>query len=208
MEFVNRKEELQALEALYRAKGFQFAPLYGRRRIGKTRLIQEFIKDKQALYFLADRSSEIAQLKNLGRFVGEHFHDSILTESGFRDWYQFFRYLREKAGRRLIVVIDEFPYLVNANHAISSIFQKGIDEFLKGSGVFLVLMGSSIGMMEKEVLFYKAPLYGRRTGQLETREMPFSALSGFLPRSDYEYRAVDADQGDREGGGPGTGRAS
>ena len=186
MRFVNRQNELSFLEKTCRTKDFQFVPVYGRRRIGKTRLIQEFIKDKRAIYFLADSVSETEQLRNLGRIVGEYFNDSILTDAGFRDWYQFFSYMREKQKTRLIFVIDEFPYLVNSNPAISSIFQKGIDEYLKQSNVFLILAGSSIGMMEKEVLFYKAPLYGRRTASLEVKEMAFDALEEFFPDKDFE----------------------
>lgn len=186
MRFVNRQSELSFLEKTYRAEGFQFVPIYGRRRIGKTRLIQEFIKDKRAVYFLADSVSETEQLKNLGRIVGEYFNDSILIGAGFRDWYQFFSYIIEKQKTRLIFVIDEFPYLVNSNPAISSIFQKGIDEHLKQTDVFLLLMGSSIGMMEKEVLFYKAPLYGRRTASLEVKESAFDALKEFFPDKDFE----------------------
>jgi len=186
LRFVNRQNELSFLEKTCRTKDFQFVPVYGRRRIGKTRLIQEFIKDKRAIYFLADSVSETEQLRNLGRIVGEYFNDSILTDAGFRDWYQFFSYIREKQKTRLIFVIDEFPYLVNSNPAISSIFQKGIDEYLKQSNVFLILAGSSIGMMEKEVLFYKAPLYGRRTASLEVKEMTFDALKEFFPGKDFE----------------------
>ncbi|MEJ5228158.1 ATP-binding protein, partial [Thermodesulfovibrio sp.] len=163
LKFINRKNELESLNRLYSKEGFQFVPIYGRRRVGKTRLIQEFIKDKPAIYYLADAVSEREQLKNLGKEVGIFFRDQILTEAGFKDWYQFFRYLKEKSKDRLILVIDEFPYLVNSNPAISSIFQKGIDQYLKDTQIFLILMGSSIGMMEKEVLHYKAPLYGRRT---------------------------------------------
>lgn len=186
MRFVNRQNELSFLEKTYRTEGFQFVPVYGRRRIGKTRLIQEFIKDKRAIYFLADSVSEPGQLKNLGKILGEYFNDSILMDAGFRDWYQFFSYIREKQKTRLIFVIDEFPYLVNSNPAISSIFQKGIDENIKQSNVFLILTGSSIGMMEKEVLFYKAPLYGRRTASLEVKEMAFDALKEFFPDKEFE----------------------
>lgn len=186
MEFVNRKPELTSLEKIYRTLGFQFLPVYGRRRIGKTRLIQEFIKDKAAIYFLADSVSEPEQLKSLGKLVGEYFEDPILEEGGFKNWPQFFSYLKAKSGKRLILVIDEFPYLVNSNRAISSIFQKGIDETLKSSNLFLILMGSSIGMMEREVLYYKAPLYGRRTGSLELKEMPFPALKEFFPDKKFE----------------------
>lgn len=179
MKFVNRQDELSFLKRARRGGGFQFIPIYGRRRIGKTRLVQEFIKDKKAIYFLADSVSESEQLRNLGRIVGEYFKDSILMDAGFRDWYQFFSYIKEKR-ERLIVVIDEFPYLVGSNPAISSIFQKGIDEYLKKTNLFLILMGSSIGMMEKEVLFHKAPLYGRRTASMEVKEMPFNALKDFF----------------------------
>lgn len=189
MKFVGRAEELGLLQKYFEKPGFQFIPIYGRRRVGKTRLVREFIRDKRAIYFLADSVTEGEQLRNLGREVGEFIGDSILAESGFRDWQQFFRYLKEKSEHeRFVMVFDEFPYLVNANKGISSIFQNGIDTYLKESTVFLVLLGSSIGMMEEEVLFYKAPLYGRRTASLEVREMPFSALAEFFPDTDLQRR--------------------
>ncbi len=189
MNFVNRREELAFLERCHDATGFQFVPLYGRRRVGKTRLIQEFMRGKRALYFMADSLTEGEQLRNLGREAGDFFNDPFLIESGFRDWYQFFRYLCDKTGdERLVVVIDEFPYLVSANNAISSIFQKGIDAFLHDRPIFLILLGSSIGMMEQEVLFSKAPLYGRRTASLDVREMNFAALREFFPQLDLLQR--------------------
>ncbi|RJP24400.1 MAG: ATP-binding protein [Deltaproteobacteria bacterium] len=191
MRFVDRKEELEFLEAEYRQPSFRFIPLYGRRRVGKTRLVQELIKDKPAIYFLADTVSGQEQLKNLGRSVGEYFQDRILIEGGFRDWEQFFRYIREKStDKRLVLAIDEFPYLVSATRAISSIFQKGIDTHLKDTRLFLILLGSSIGMMEREVLFSKAPLYGRRTGSLKVEELKFRALQGFFPEADLKKRAA------------------
>ncbi len=189
MRFVSRTEELAFLQKYYEKPGFQFIPLYGRRRVGKTRLVREFIRDKRAIYFLADSVTEGEQLRNLGHEVGEFFGDTILTESGFRDWQQLFRYLKDKAEHeRLVIVIDEFPYLVNSNKGISSIFQKGIDTHLKESNAFLILLGSSVGMMEEEVLFYKAPLYGRRTASLEVREMPFTALAEFFPEANLQQR--------------------
>jgi len=193
MRFVDRKSELAVMERAFKGAGFQFIPVYGRRRVGKTRLVQEFIQGKDAIYFLADSIAETEQLKGLGRMVGEHFRDTILMEAGFKDWEQFFRYLKEKERGRFVVVIDEFPYLVNSNRAVSSIFQKGIDEHLRHSNHLLILMGSSIGMMEKEVLFYKAPLYGRRTGSMEVKEMPFDSLYEFFPGKSFdELMAIHA----------------
>lgn len=189
MDFVNREKELAFLGKIYDTAGFQFVPVYGRRRIGKTRLVQEFIKGKDAVYFLADALPEREQLKSLGRMIGERFGDTILAESGFRDWQQMFSYLETKSTQnagRMVLVVDEFPYLANANSAVSSVFQKGIDEHLKNTGIFLILMGSSVGMMEREVLFYKAPLYGRRTASLEVPEMGFEALKGFFPGKGFE----------------------
>ncbi len=188
MRFVNRKGELHTLQRLYDSNSFEFVPVYGRRRIGKTRLIEEFIKDKDSIYFLADAVAEKEQLKNMGKTVGEFFSDQILQDNGFKDWYQFFSYLKNKANKsnkKIILVIDEFPYLVNSNPAISSIFQKGIDEYLKNTFILLILMGSSIGMMEKEILFYKAPLYGRRTASIEINEMRFSTLTEFFPKKTF-----------------------
>ncbi len=146
------------------------------------------MKNKDAIYFLADNLPESEQLRNLGRLVGEHFNDRILSGVGFKNWRQFFLYLKEKATGRLLVTVDEFPYLARTNAAISSIFQKGIDEHLKETPVFLIVAGSSIGMMEREVLFYKAPLYGRRTGSTEVEEMDFRALEGFFPKADFDER--------------------
>jgi AAA+ ATPase superfamily predicted ATPase len=191
MRFVDRREELEFLEREYGQPSFRFIPLYGRRRIGKTRLVREFIKGKPAIYFLADTVSEAEQRKNLGRAVGEYFKDMVLMEGGFRDWEQFFRYIREKSAKtRLVLVIDEFPYLVNAARAISSMFQKGIDTHLSDTKLFLILLGSSVGMMEREVLLSKAPLYGRRTGSLKVEELKFSALREFFPGADLKKRAA------------------
>lgn len=191
MKFVDRQQEIGFLEREYGQPSFRFIPLYGRRRVGKTRLVREFIKDKPAIYFLADTVSEPEQLKNLGRSIGEYFKDMVLIEGGFRDWEQFFRYIREKSAKtRLVLAVDEFPYLVNAARAISSIFQKGIDTHLKDTRLFLILLGSSIGMMEREVLFSKAPLYGRRTGSLKVEELNFDGLKEFFPGADLKKRAA------------------
>ena len=184
MKFINRQKELEFLEKAHAAKGFQFVPIYGRRRIGKTELVKQFSKNKKAFYYLADTLDEKTQLKILGSNVGDLFDDFLVKEQGFRDWYSFFKFLEIKADEtddKLVVIIDEFPYLVKANPAISSIFQKGIDEYLKYTNIFLILMGSLIGMMEKEVLNYKAPLYGRRTGSLKLEEMSFFEMKDFFP---------------------------
>ena len=109
MRFVNRTEKLTFLNKYYNQTGFQFIPLYGRRRVGKTRLVREFIRDKRALYFLADSVTEGEQLRNLGCEVGEYIGDTILVESGFQDWQQFFLFSRSgfTDGMRTLAVQDD-----------------------------------------------------------------------------------------------------
>jgi len=185
MPFVNRREELAFLRERSGGDRFEFVPIYGRRRVGKTRLVQEFLRGIPGMYFMADTVAEQEQLRSIGREVGERFGDTILFESGFKDWPQLFRYLEQRVRSRFVLAIDEFPYLVSANRAISSIFQKAIDTTLAHTPLFLVLTGSSIGMMEREVLWSGAPLYGRRTGSLEVREMGFCSLREFFPKARF-----------------------
>jgi AAA+ ATPase superfamily predicted ATPase len=122
--------------------------IYGRRRVGKTELIKQFYADKLHAYYLADKSAAGEQLQRITQRVSEAFNERPpLT----RTWEEFFSYVKEK-NRKLILVVDEFPYLAESDKAIPSIFQKGWDEHLKDSKTFLVLCGSSVRMMERDVL--------------------------------------------------------
>lgn len=179
MEFINREYELEYLRRSYREEKSQFIVLYGKRRVGKTSLVKEFSREVPHVYFLADKATEKDQLQALSERVGLLFKDEFLESRGFGTWYDFFRYLKGKG--RVVVVIDEFPFLIEANRAIPSIFQKGWDEELKDSGVYLVLLGSSIGMMESEVLDYRSPLFGRRTGQMLVTPMDYWHARKFFP---------------------------
>lgn len=180
---------MAALNKFYNREGFKFIPIYGKRRVGKTQVVKQFIAGKEHVYFLADRVAEGEQLKRISELLGDKFGDRILKENGAKDWYQIFDFLKNRAnGKKLVLVIDEFPYLATANKAISSIFQKGIDEYLKETDIFLILLGSSIGMMEEEVLFYKAPLYGRRSGQLFMEPMGFKEMSELFNKRTFAER--------------------
>ncbi|OGW05343.1 MAG: ATPase [Nitrospinae bacterium RIFCSPLOWO2_12_39_16] len=179
MVFINRENELKYLNNEYRDKKSRFVVIYGKRRVGKTELVKQFFKDIPHIYFLADKAPEKDQLQLLSEKIGLLFNDEFLLSRGFGTWYEFFRYIRNKG--RIAVIIDEFPFLIEANSAIPSIFQKGWDEDLKNSGTFLILLGSSIGMMETEVLGYKSPLFGRRTGQLFIEPLTFWNSKKFFP---------------------------
>lgn len=167
-------------------KKSNFVVIYGKRRIGKTELIKQFIKSKSAIYFLADKRTTKDQLRELGLLFGEHFHDEVLAKNGFNEWLDVFIYLRKNTKKPFIFAIDEYPYLVETDRAVSSVFQKGWDQYLKDSPVMLILSGSSIAMMESEVLSYKAPLYGRRSGQIQIEPLNFRQSWQFFKEKKFE----------------------
>ena len=185
MEFINREKELAFLEEKWREKRSQLIVLWGKRRIGKTELVKQFIKDKPHIYFLSESTSESEQLKRFSSAVGQFFKESLLETRGFGGWEESFRYVREKTPR-LVLVVDEFPYLIQSNTGIPSLFQKGWDEYWSKSNIYLILLGSSMAMMETEVLGYRAPLYGRRTGQWRVDPMTFESAGEFRKGKDFE----------------------
>lgn len=187
--FINRERELEFLNESYRDSKAQFIVVYGKRRVGKTELVKQFFKTVPHIYFLADKAPEKEQLRLLSEKVGLLYKDEFLLSRGFGNWYEFFRYIKDKG--RVVVVIDEFPFLIEANRAVPSIFQKGWDEGLRDSGIFLILLGSSIGMMETDVLGYKSPLFGRRTGQILVEPLSFRDAKKFFPdKSDEEFMYI------------------
>jgi len=186
MKFINRERELNALGKFWLEKDPQLIVIYGKRRIGKTELIKQFIKDKPHIYFLAQRINENENLKSLCDEISGFFSDEILKRAGFPEWKLFFEYGQYHIKDRTILVFDEFPYLADANKGISSIFQAGWDEYLKNVPAFLILCGSSIAMMESETLSHKAPLYGRRTGQILLKPFSFSDAAKFYPNLSFD----------------------
>jgi hypothetical protein len=193
MTFVDRETELAWLEQRWAAPGAQLLIVYGKRRVGKTELLKRFLRDKPAVYVLADRRPEREQLRAVTTRLGAHFDDAFAARKGFADWLEAFEYLRGKltAPGRLVWVLDEFPYLVENNAATSSLFQKGWDETLQRLPLCLVLCGSSMAMMESETLAQRAPLFGRRSGDLLVRPLGFAGARQFLPRRAPFERAVE-----------------
>ncbi len=142
MAFINRVQELTVLNENWQSHIAQFFIVYGKRRVGKTELIKQFIKDKPAIYFLADKRTTAEQLRELGQIVGNYFKDEILIKNGFSDWIEAFLYLKTKTTNTpLVLAIDEYPYLTENDKSTSSLFQKGWDEYLKNTKIFLILSG-------------------------------------------------------------------
>ncbi len=185
MRFVNREDELAFLDGKWKQGAAQLIVIYGKRRVGKTELSVQFAKTKPHIYFLCERISARKQLQKFTEMVGVFFKDEFLPPDGFRDWEAAFKYIAGK-GKRIVLVIDEFPYLAETDNSVPSAFQKAWDLHLKDSGICLILLGSSISMMEKTVLFHKAPLYGRRTGQLLIKPFNLGEVREVFPDKDFD----------------------
>jgi len=176
VKFIGRKAELAKLNAEYEREG-SFAVIYGRRRVGKTTLIKEFIKSKTAFYFLATEELEGQSMKRLSGVIARVTGNSLVQRAEFSDWLALFQLIADyEPGKKKVLVIDEFPYLVKTNLAFPSILQNAWDEILKDRNVMLILSGSLIGMMQKHALSYDSPLYGRRTSQLRLAPLTFTEV--------------------------------
>ena len=193
--WVNRESETEILEKFDKERPSLFI-LYGRRRIGKTELVTHFSKNKKALYFLADQRSVADNLKELQKIMAKSLDDSLFEKANIKDWVELFEEFSKKADPKTVIIIDEFPYLISSDKAIPSIFQKIWDLNLSKRGFFMILLGSSISMMEDQVLNYRSPLYGRRSGQLKLGPLKFRHMKEFLPGYSQEnlvnaYSATD-----------------
>jgi len=175
--FVDRSSELNFLEDSYKKGGLQVIIIYGRRRVGKTELIKHFIEGKDNIYFLADQRGTEKNLERFTHAIQTRFSLPPLKAESFE---AVFKIIADRAPQ-MVMVIDEFSYLIEEDPALASVFQLIIDEVLKETDAFLVLCGSSISMMEKGVLSYKSPLYGRRTGQIKLKPIEFRDLREFFP---------------------------
>lgn len=177
--FINRKRELSALKERLKSLKAEFVIIYGRRRVGKSELITKFIEGTNGLRLLGREESEAVQLRRFSEIIGEYFNDDIVRKNPFSNWDSLFTYITEKAKNRFILAIDEFPYLVQENRSLPSILQDYWDNRLKNTKLFLILCGSSIGMME-ELLGGRSPIYGRRTAQILIKPFTFRDVYGWL----------------------------
>lgn len=176
MKFIGRKEELEKLNSEF-SHNNGFVVIYGRRRVGKTTVIKEFLKKKNAFYFLATEEIESQSMKRLASVISRVSENPLLQKAVFTDWLDLFRMIADyKPEEKKVLVIDEFPYLVKTNPAFPSILQNAWDEILKDSNVMLILSGSLIGMMQKYALSYDSPLYGRRTAQIRLAPLSFTEV--------------------------------
>ncbi|MDR2833088.1 MAG: ATP-binding protein [Streptococcaceae bacterium] len=181
--FLGRKSELNVLQQEFDKNSFSFSVIYGRRRVGKTTLIKEFIKGKAAIYFQATISNEKDNLENFSRSIGVYEGKGIETSYTFANFRSLFDNVTQLAKEKaLVLVIDEFPYLARSFPEISSILQYYMDHVWKEiSGLHIILAGSSMSFMEHQVLGYESPLYGRKTSQIKVLPFNFKETLDFFP---------------------------
>lgn len=181
--FNDRTEELAYLEQIYQERSARFLIMYGRRRIGKTELLRHFSQGKPHLFFASDLSSEQEQLRQFTEKLAQVANEAFLRTQPFTSWEAAFRYIFDHLVETVpLIIIDEFPYLCASNPALPSILQKVWDECGKDTAAFLIVCGSYMSFMEKEVLGNKSPLFGRRTGQILLQPLDFQELQAFFPR--------------------------
>lgn len=181
--FIGREAELQFLNDKYEENKGQLIVLYGRRRVGKTETLREFCKGKPHIFFSCTQTTDRVQL---AKFSKQLLKEDILAKqyvTEFADWEKAFRAILDLpyGDEKKLVIIDEFPYMCRGNKSIPSILQNLWDAEFKNSNVMLILCGSAMSFIEKELLAEKNPLYGRATGIYKMKEMGFYDAIKFFP---------------------------
>ncbi len=188
--FIGRERELNALEKLYTSNKFEFAVIYGRRRVGKTALINQFLGDKKAIYFMGVESNAKQNLENFSKSIIE-YSSGIETETSFLSFQVALEYVFKLAQKeRLVLAIDEYPYVARSSKSLASTLQLLIDRYKDSSKLMLILCGSSMSYMEDHVLAYKAPLYGRRTAQMKLLPFDFEETCHYFKKLSDEDKAL------------------
>lgn len=183
--FIDREAEMKTLEQEYKREGSALVILYGRRRVGKTTLISEFIKNKNALFFLASEESEVQNRNAFKEKAAAFIKSDLLMDASVSSWDTIFKAIMDTSfDTKPVIVIDEFQYIGKSNPAFPSVFQRIWEEKLKNKSVMVILCGSLISMMESQTLNYDSPLYGRRTAQIKLKQIPFRYYKQFFPGKD------------------------
>lgn len=188
--FIGRERELATLNKLYASNKFEFTVIYGRRRVGKTALINQFIEGKNAIYFMGVESNAKQNLENFSKSIIE-YNTGIETETSFLSFQVALEYVFKLSEKeRLILAIDEYPYVARSSKSLASTLQLLIDKYKDNSKLMLILCGSSMSYMEDHVLAYKAPLYGRRTAQMKILPFDFEETCHYFNNFSDEDKAL------------------
>jgi len=181
--FFNRTDELEFLAGQARDDRAALVVLYGRRRTGKTSLLKNFAEGRRSVLFVADQESRADQIAAFSRVAVAALGEDGLEGTTFPSWEAALRFIGSRARMKpLVVVLDEFGYLCESDPSLPSVLQRLWDAELRDTRLHLVLCGSYVSFMEKEVLGAKNPLYGRRTGEWLLQPFRFQDARAFFPR--------------------------
>lgn len=180
--FVGREKEINILTSKINSKGFEFGILYGRRRIGKTKLLQELVKNHNAIYYVANEMGSDHNLQQFSRTVADYFNQPF-TFSSYEDLFMFLG--KKSIEEEVVIIIDEFTYLMASSPEILSVLQNIIDQHLLSSKLKLILSGSHVGMLE-DAISYNKPLYGRSTFKLKLEAFDYFDAAKFYPNAPVE----------------------
>ncbi len=185
MSFFDRNDEIEFLESQASCERAALVVLYGRRRVGKTSLLRRFSANRRSVFFVADAASRADQLAAFSDVAARSLGEPALADAVFSTWEAALRFVAGRSREQpLLLVLDEFPYLCAADPSLPSVIQRLWDAEIADSRLHLVLCGSYVSFMEREILGAKNPLYGRRTGEYLLGPLRFRQARLFLP----EYR--------------------
>ncbi len=188
--FIGREKELKTLEKAYSSESSAFIPIYGRRRVGKSELIVQFLKNKTGVFFVGSKAPAGLQMKEFLQESSEALEAPLLAGFSASDWKSALTAVVGVHGgnEKLVIVFDEFQWTAEASPELISVLQKLWDKKWRDNGqIFLIVCGSYIGFMEREILGKKSPLFGRRTAQIFLKPFDYQESGEFHS----EYSLVD-----------------
>lgn len=182
---IGREAELEQIERLCNSNHFEFLVMYGRRRVGKTTILQEFAHHHKVIFYSAQEKNDVLNLQDFSKVVQQHFEEKFF--SPFQSWQDAFSYITSKSNdSKTIIIIDEFPFMAGPNPSIKSMLQHEIDHYWEKQNIFLILCGSSVSFMINDIMGYESPLYGRTTASMEVQPFDYFDSAKFFPNYSNE----------------------
>ncbi len=186
---IGRTRELEQIEKLNASGHFEFLIMYGRRRVGKTTILQEFSRRHEVIFYSAQEKNDALNLRDFSRVVQLYYSKQYIAP--FPSWSEALSYITSRAAeQKTILIIDEFPFMAGPNPSIKSILQHEIDHHWKDLNLFLILCGSSVSFMINEIMGYESPLYGRVTSSMEVKPFDYLDSALFFPEYSVEEKLL------------------
>lgn len=185
MKFIGREEQLKKLDRVINTDELTFSLIYGRRRVGKSELVKQAVKrnNVKSFYYECKQVSEAGNAAGLGEIVSEIME---LPKLGFSDIEAVLKYIFELSVKeKIILVLDEYPYLRENIKGMDSILQSLVDKYKDTSKLTLIILGSYVEVM-RSLLEHSNPLYGRVDLTIDLKQMDYYESAYFYPNFSVE----------------------